>query len=302
VNLIDKELIIWSSPDSGKESFVNLFLYNNTCIISKAIADRLNINHIGAPIRLTFTDPQIEDDTGNTTIFQVVGITGGIPGFWNFRSSVMSASGGGIMVSLNDYLKYMNVKNAGKSNMIVDKAYINLRVNTELVAEDFKDDIETQYSHKDFSIDDSISKINDTKETNQSQSALMELILMFTVLISIFGLISNMFAVIKERKFEIGILRSMGLKTRNIRHMFLVESVIVMLSSALMGFLIGLLSAYLLESTMALITEMPVLFSIPWDTVMRVFIISSLAGIVGMYIILWNVSQQSVVEIFQQTF
>jgi putative ABC transport system permease protein len=111
-----------------------------------------------------------------------------------------------------------------------------------------------------------------------------------------------MFAVIKERKFEIGILRSMGLKTRNIRQMFLTESIIVMISSALMGFLIGLLSAYLLETTMALLTEMPTVFSIPWDTVLRVFSITIIVGIIGMYIILWNVSRQSVVEIFRQTF
>ncbi|TXT67169.1 MAG: conserved membrane protein of unknown function [Promethearchaeota archaeon] len=302
VNLIDKELIIWSSPNSGEDSFLNLFLYNNTCIISKAIADRLNINEIGSPIRLTFTDPQIEDDPGNTTIFQVVGISGGMPGFWNFRSSFMAASGGGVMVSLNTYMDYMDIENAGSSNMIVDKAYINLRVNTEIIVEDFKEDLETQYSNIDFTIDDSVSKINDAIETNESRSALMELILVFTVLISIFGLVSNMFAVIKERKFEIGILRSMGLKTSNIRQMFLTESIIVMISSALMGFLIGLLSAYLLETTMALITEMPTVFSIPWDTVLRVFSITIIVGIIGMYIILWNTSKKSVVEIFRQTF
>ncbi len=302
INIIDRDLIMWDSLKSSEESFLNLFLYNNTCIISKAIADRLNINDIGALIRLTFINPQIEDDPGNTTIFQVVGISGGMPGFWNFRTSFMAASGGGVMVSLDDYMKYMDVENAGKSNMIVDKAYINLRINSEFVVEDFKDEIETQYGNIDFNIDDSVSKINDTQETNESRSALMELILMFTVIISIFGLISNMFAVIKERKFEIGILRSMGLKTRNIRQMFLTESIIVMISSALMGFLIGLLSAYLLETTMALITEMPTVFSIPWDTVFRVFSITIIVGVIGMYIILWNVSRQSVVEIFRQTF
>jgi len=302
INLIDRDLIIWDSPKSGEQSLLDLFLYNNTCIISKAIADRLNIKDIGVPIRLTFIDPQIEDDPGNTTIFQVVGISGGMPGFWNFRSSFMAASGGGVMVSLNDYMKYMDIENPGESDMIVDKAYINLRVNSEIVVEDFKDDIETQYSNIDFTIDDSVSKINDTKETMESNSALMELILMFTVIISIFGLISNMFSVIKERKFEIGILRSMGLKTRNIRQMFLTESIIVMISSAIMGFLIGLLSAYLLETTMALMTEMPTVFSIPWDTVLRVFSITITVGIIGMYIILWNTSKKSVVEIFRQTF
>jgi len=302
VDMIDKNLIVWESPGSGEQSFNRMLSENDTCIISKAIADQLNIHDVGGKIRLTFFDPQVENDPGNITIFEVVGISGGMPGFWNFRSSALAANGGGVMVSLDNYQRLMDVKNVGKDNMIVDKVYLNLKDNSESNAAKFMDDIRTAYSDKEFTIDDVISKINSAKETNESQSALFELILIFTVLIAIFGLISNMYAVIKERKFEIGILRSMGMKTRNVRHMFLIESIIIMLSAALMGMGIGIFSAYLLETTMGLMTEMPVLFSMPWDTLIRVFSISVIAGIVGMYVIVWKVSKQDIVEIFRQSF
>ncbi len=302
VNMIDKDLIVWSSPGSGKQSLTKVLTENNTCIISKAIADRLNVHDVGESIRLTFYDPKVENDPGNISIFEVVGISGGLPGFWNFRSSAMSASGGGVMVSLDDYQRLMNVKSVGKDEMIVDKVYLNLKDGSEANAADFMDDIRTAYSEKDFTIDDVISKINNAQKTNESQGALFELILIFTVLIAIFGLISNMYSVIRERKFEIGILRSMGLKTRNVRHMFLVESIIILLSSALMGMGIGIFSAYLLETTMGLMTEMPVLFTMPWETLIRVFTISVIAGIIGMYIVVWKVSKQNIVEIFRQTF
>lgn len=302
VDMIDRNLIVWESPGSGEQSFNRMLSENDTCIISKAIADQLNIHDVGGKIRLTFYDPQVENDPGNITIFEVVGISGGMPGFWNFRSSALAANGGGVMVSLDNYQRLMDVKNVGKDNMIVDKVYLNLKDNSESNAAKFMDDIRTAYSDKEFTIDDVISKINSAKETNESQSALFELILIFTVLIAIFGLISNMYAVIKERKFEIGILRSMGMKTRNVRHMFLIESIIIMLSAALMGMGIGIFSAYLLETTMGLMTEMPVLFSMPWDTLIRVFSISVIAGIIGMYIIVWKVSKQDIVEIFRQTF
>lgn len=302
VDLIDKNLIVWESPGSGQQSFSRMLSENNTCIISKAIADRLNIHDVGGSIRMTFYDPQVENDPGNVTIFEVVGISGGMPGFWNFRSSSMAANGGGVMVSLDNYQRLMDVKNMEKDNMIVDKVYLNLKDNSESNAAEFMEDIRTAYSSKEFTIDDVISKINSAQEMSESQGALFELILIFTVLIAIFGLISNMYAVIKERKFEIGILRSMGLKTRNVRHMFLVESIIIMLSSALMGMGIGIFSAYLLETTMGLMTEMPVLFIMPWATLIRVFSISVIAGIVGMYVIVWKVSKQDIVEIFRQTF
>ncbi|MFO7797132.1 MAG: ABC transporter permease [Promethearchaeati archaeon] len=302
-NVIDRNLIIWNSPGSGFEySFNEMLEHNDTCIISKAIADRLGVQGVGERIRLTFFDPKIENDPGNITLFRVVGISGGIPGFWNFRSSSMAANGGGVMVSLENYLRLMNVKNAGESEMIIDKIYMNLYDNSEINILEFKDDIRTQYDHLEFTIDDAATKIKLVEEMTERQSALLEIILMFTVIISIFGLISSMYSIMMERKFEIGILRSMGLKTRNVRNMFLIESMILMLSSGLMGTIIGTFSAYILETNMAIISEMPVIFSIPYDTLLRVFSLSIGIGIVGMYIILIKLSRQNIMDIFRQTF
>jgi ABC-type antimicrobial peptide transport system permease subunit len=105
-----------------------------------------------------------------------------------------------------------------------------------------------------------------------------------------------------ERKFEIGILRSMGMKTRNVRNLFLVESLIIMLSSGTMGTLIGTFCAYLMETNLGLLTEMPIVFSIPLDVLFRVFSLSIFFGILGMYLILIKLSRQSVMDIFRQTF
>jgi ABC-type antimicrobial peptide transport system permease subunit len=302
-NLIDRNLIIWSSFGSNFEySFNEMLAHNDTCIISKAIADRLGVQDVGERIRLTFYDPKVENDPGNITLFRVVGISGGIPGFWNFRSSAMAANGGGVMVSLENYMRLMDVENPGESNMIVDKAYINLKDKSEKNVQEFKDDVRTYYEESDFTIDDAVTKIKLVEEMTEQQSALMEIILMFTIIISIFGLISSMYAIMMERKFEIGILRSMGLKTRNVRNMFLIESMILMLSAGIMGTILGSFSAYLLETNMALLTEMPVVFTIPFDTLLRVFLLSVGVGIVGMYIVLLRLSRQSIMDIFRQTF
>ncbi|MFW9940529.1 MAG: ABC transporter permease, partial [Candidatus Thorarchaeota archaeon] len=145
-------------------------------------------------------------------------------------------------------------------------------------------------------------KINFIEDMTERQSFLMELILSFTIMISIFGLISNMYAIMLERKFEIGILRSMGMKTRNVRNMFLVESLIVLLSSGVMGTIIGTYTAYLLETNMGLMTEMPIIFTVPIDVLLRVFITSISIGFLGTYIILIKLSRQTIMEIFRQTF
>ncbi|MHA1757584.1 MAG: ABC transporter permease, partial [Promethearchaeota archaeon] len=165
-----------------------------------------------------------------------------------------------------------------------------------------KDEIRNLYKGRNFIIDDAISKINYIEEENARQNALMEIILMFTVIICIFGLISSMYAVMLERKFEIGILRSMGLKSRNIRNMFLTESMIIMLSAGIMGTIIGSFCAYLMQTNLGLITEMPVIFDIPMDTLIRVFVISVSVGVIGMYVILWRFSRLNIMEIFRQSF
>jgi len=301
VDLIDKNLLVWGSLGSDTEySFNQLFAHNNTCIIAQSIATRLSITEVGQQIFLTFFPPG--SDVGVRQIFTVAGISGGIPGYWNFRSGEMTANGGGVMLSAENYMRLMEIQNPNELNMTVDKIFINLDDISEQGIQDMKDHINTLYTSKSFVIDDAISKINFMNEMSARQSLIMEIILMFTVLICIFGLISSMYAVMIERTFEIGILRSMGMKVRNVRNMFLIESMIIMISAGIMGTVIGTFTAWLLQTNMSLLTEMPTIFSIPYLTLFRVFSISIAVGFIGIYVILWRLSRQTIMDIFRQTF
>jgi len=301
--LMDNDLMIWSSPGSGfNYSFSQIFRENNTCIIAKSLATVFGIDDVGEYIRLTLYNPQTPNDPGNITLFRVVGISGGMPGFYNFRTTEATAEGGGIMVSLDNYIRLMNVKDKWNANMVVDKAFIKLKDDSEVLIEDTKEEIRDILAEKDYFLDDAITKVKMMESMFERQSSLMEVVLWFAIVIAIFGLVSTMYAVMLERKFEIGILRSMGMKTRNVRNLFLVESLIIMLSSGTMGTLIGTFCAYLMETNLGLMTEMPIVFSIPVDVLIRVFSLSIFFGILGMYLILIKLSRQSVMDIFRQTF
>jgi len=69
-----------------------------------------------------------------------------------------------------------------------------------------------------------------------------------------------------------------------------------------MGTLIGTYCAYLMETNLGLMTEMPIVFAIPVDVVVRVFTLSITFGVLGMYLVLIKLSKQSVMDIFRQTF
>ncbi|MFW9951627.1 MAG: ABC transporter permease, partial [Candidatus Thorarchaeota archaeon] len=152
-NLMDENLFIWSSPNSGfNYSFTQLFSYNNTCIIAKSLATVLGIEDVGDYIRLTFFNPKIQNDPGNITLFRVVGISGGMPGYYNFRSSVGSAAGGGIMVSLNNYIDLMNINNPYGPEMIIDKVFINIVDESEEGIKMVKEEVQNDFIDKDFII------------------------------------------------------------------------------------------------------------------------------------------------------
>lgn len=302
INLIDEDLIIWNSPGSGTEySYSQLFNHNDTCVISAAIATELGIKDVGEKILLSFYENETME-VRNPLMFTVCGISGGIPGFFNFRSSVSMAEGGGVMVSLKNYVQLMGIENPENPEMTVDKIFLSLIDKSEESIEQTKEDIQSSYDDKDFFIDDAVSKITFLSDMYKRQSTLMEIVNWFAIAIAIFGLISSMYAVMLERKFEIGILRSLGMKVKNVRNLFLIESMILMLSSGTMGTLIGTFCAYMLESNLGLITEMPIVFDIPFDILFRVYFISIIVGFIGMYIILIRLSRQTVMDIFRQTF
>ena len=299
--MVDKDSIIWSSPNSGFEhSFDQIFAHNDSCIIAKSIANTLGIYEVGEKIRLTFYDPLKENDTGHIHVFKVAGISGGIPGFWNFRSADYFSFMGGVMVSCENYMRLMNVSHRGTEDMVIDKIFINLLDDSLENIEETMELIQEKFGDKRFAIDDAKSKIKLVDEITEDTNSLIELIFMFAVLTSVFGLISSMYSIILERKFEIGILRSMGMRSKDVRNMFILESLILMLSAGLMGTFIGAFSAYLLLSNLAIVPEIPIVFAIPSTTFTRIFFLSTVVTIVGMYVMMNKFGKYSIMDIFRE--
>ncbi|HEY1729518.1 MAG TPA: FtsX-like permease family protein [Candidatus Baltobacteraceae bacterium] len=69
---------------------------------------------------------------------------------------------------------------------------------------------------------------------------------LISIAIALLGVISTLFALVLERRREIGILRYLGLRTRDVRRMVLVEAAFVGVLGALVGIALGFLLALLL--------------------------------------------------------
>jgi putative ABC transport system permease protein len=87
-----------------------------------------------------------------------------------------------------------------------------------------------------------------------------------------------MLVTVTERTGEIGLMKSIGYKNREILSLFIVESVVVGLFGGILGIGFGMAGAYLVESAMGL----PQVF--PMDMILIGMLVSLLVGLLaGVY-------------------
>jgi len=72
----------------------------------------------------------------------------------------------------------------------------------------------------------------------------MFIILMFIVLVAAFNITSTLIMVVMEKKRDIGILRTIGVSTRSILTVFMIEGLYIGLGGTLLGVGLGTLLAY----------------------------------------------------------
>ena len=88
-------------------------------------------------------------------------------------------------------------------------------------------------------------------------------------IVSAIGIANTMFTSVFRRKKEIGIMKAIGAKKRDIIVMFLIESILLSLIGAFLGLLAGILTGFILNS-----------FSIPFSIDIIVFVLAFVIGVV----------------------
>jgi len=84
------------------------------------------------------------------------------------------------------------------------------------------------------------------------------------MLISFFSLMSSMYTNIYEQTKEIGVLRAIGVHKFWMFRIYLYEAFILVLSSSLLGILIGFIVSYTMTIQRVLFTQLPIPFSFPY--------------------------------------
>jgi putative ABC transport system permease protein len=124
---------------------------------------------------------------------------------------------------------------------------------------------------------------------------------MTTVFICIFGLLSSSYSTIIERKKEIGIVRTLGLKGKEINRLFIVESLIIMISSGTIGIIVGWVSAWIVTSNLSTLTGQPDVLYVPWFSIGIIYSLSIFLILIGIKLLLRNVRKKKIVDIYRET-
>jgi len=264
------------------------------CIISEAISLSLDL-YLGDLIKMEIQ----RGDESEIYKFRIAGVAAALPGFLGeFSRMAATANMGGVMISQDVYMTIMDIPPIP----YLDKIFIQLNRNAQSSSLDILSQIKEEYEGSyDFDIISLKAEVSQQELFFTLISVFFTINLDATVIICLFGLLSSTYSTIIERKKEIGIIRTLGLKGKEISKLFTVESLIIMLSSGTVGVLVGWTTGLLLSISMNLTSGLPNIPLFPLSDMFFVFVVSIVFTLIGMKILLNKSRKKKIVDIYRET-
>jgi len=264
------------------------------CIISEAISLSLDM-YLGDLIQMEIN----RGDESEIYRFIIAGVAAAMPGFLGtFARTAATANMGGVMISQDIYMSIMDIPPIP----YLDKIFIQLSLNSQSASNDILNQVkgENEGSY-DFDIISLRAEIAQTQLFFTLIDIFFTITLDATILICLFGLLSSSYSTIIERKKEIGIIRTLGLKGKEIGRLFTIESLIIMLSSGTVGVLVGWVTGLLLSVSMNLTSGLPNIPVFPLSDMIFIFALSIIFTLIGMKILLKKSRKKKIVDIYRES-
>ncbi|MEM2869534.1 MAG: FtsX-like permease family protein [Thermoplasmata archaeon] len=125
-------------------------------------------------------------------------------------------------------------------------------------------------------------------------------VLLGMMMVAVFSLMSNLYASIKEREFEIGVLRSLGFRRTQILGSFLLEGVAVALGAVLLGILVGLVVGLMMVWFIGLLSVTGLRFVVPWHIIALVLGVTLVSSVLGILLTSRQVVRRELIELVRR--
>ena len=139
---------------------------------------------------------------------------------------------------------------------------------------------------------------------SQAQSAnLMGLVFFIVTLVAMFlcffSLVSSMIANLYEQSKELAVLRAIGMTRVRLCLLYVYESFVVVLSSGIMGIMIGTAVAWTMWAQQMVFTDLPVPFAFPFTTLGAVLLGSIVCSFASSFGPAWRMLKKPIAEIMR---
>ena len=201
---------------------------SNNCVISEELA---TLNELSVGDKITLVDV---DDDKNTYEFTITGIYKENTDESNNMASMFSNSANEIITNVN-VIKNILSKNEDLSATITPTFILNSKDDIEKFNKEVEDKGISEY----YTLVNNLEQIENATSSIDNVKNFATTFLIITLIIgSVVLVVINMIN-IRERKYEIGVLRTIGMKKIKVSCQFMLELLIVCIVSLMLGALIG---------------------------------------------------------------
>lgn len=227
--------------------------------------------------------------------FRIEAVCSTVPGFRIFRSRVATAIGSGVMLSLP---RFRAITGTIPPEALQQLYFLKAGHEQTEVAREIRERFGLRYR---FGVSSTEEKKKQAETLYWTTQVFFGLLLMVAVLIAVFCLVASMATTVIERRWEIGVLKAIGLRRRQLFQIFLGEAVALTLSAGLAGGFIGFALAYLFVLQGAALAEVPMVFTLPYIPFVATFVVSVAAGAIAAFLPTKRVLRKSAAEILRLT-
>jgi putative ABC transport system permease protein len=257
-------------------------------ILSLSIARRLDVRK-GDLLRLSF---RLGGDRRDARV-RVEAVASSLPGFGNFRARAGNAEGSGLLLSEKSFGR---LAKAAPVEAFEGVCLVKARGGPSAAARAVREQLGLRYR---LGVECAEEEKKEAVTLYWATQILFAMLLGAAVTIALFGLVASMATAAIERRWEVGVLKAVGLRRGHLYRMFAAEAVTLTVSSGLLGGGMGFLLAWLFVAQAALLMEVPVVASPPWITFGATFAVCALAGLIASWLPTRRMLQKPVAEILR---
>ena len=264
------------------EAFKKLAEENGTIIISKGLAESLNMD-VGDKIRI--------ETVYGTFVLKIAAIASSIPGF-SFTKFKQRAAATDGLVPLETYCNITKM-------LVVDRFLIKVKEGFDpiKVANTISNEIGGEY---DIQVTTTKELAENAVESYEDISKLFTILLSFAVVIAVLGHATSLVTSIQERTWETGVLRSIGLDRKQTVLVYVMEAFIIAFLSYISGVVSSLIIAFELIQSNNLTSDLTLPLTVPYTLYLYVFSLVFFTALIISAYLSYKTTKLSIVEILRK--